>query len=133
MQEEIIETEENKKAVDPHEARKKADVRAARKIIRMLSPGNVFRKENVVESLPFIFFLTFLAVLYIANSYYSEKTIKKIDRVSDELKELHSEYISTKSELMHYSRQSEVAKAIEPLGLKESLVPPLKLSADSLQ
>ena len=66
-------------------------------------------------------------MLYIANSYYAEKTIRQIDRVNQELKEMRSEYISTKSELMIMSRQSQVAASVEELGLKESVVPPKKI------
>jgi hypothetical protein len=48
------------------------------------------------------------------------------------MKELRSEFISTKSDLMFVSRQSEVAKAAEKLGLKEPIAPPIKISVDSL-
>ena len=49
----------------------------------------------------------------------------------NQLKELRSEYISTKSDLMFASKQSQVAKATEALGLKESIVPPFKIEVDS--
>jgi len=84
-------------------------------------------KETLVKVLPFIFFLTLLAIVYIANSYYAEKKIREIDALNNELKELRSEYIATKSELMFKSKQSQVAKLVEPLGIKESVYPPVKI------
>jgi hypothetical protein len=64
---------------------------------------------------------------YIANGYYAEKSVREISRINTELKELKSEYIISKSELMFMSNQSEVAHAVAPFGLKESTVPPKKI------
>jgi len=40
---------------------------------------------------------------------------------------LRSEYISVKSDLMFKSRQSQVAKEVLPLGIKQLDVPPKKI------
>jgi hypothetical protein len=103
------------------------NVRAARKFLNVLSVDNFINRNNVVQTMPFVFFLTLLTIVYIANSYYGEKTIREIDSISKELKELRSEYISVKSELMFKSKQSEVAKSVEPMELRESVVPPKKI------
>ena len=89
--------------------------------------GNFLAKESVVNSLPFIFFLTFIGLCYIGNGYYAEDSVRAINNMTNELKELRSEYITTKSELMFKSKQSEVASALETLGIKESIVPPKKI------
>ncbi|MCH7534608.1 MAG: hypothetical protein IH948_02485 [Bacteroidetes bacterium] len=89
--------------------------------------GNFLGKENVVQTLPFLFFLTFLIICYIGNGYYSEKSVREIDAIEGELRELNSEYITIKSDLMVKSKQSEVAKSVEYLDLKESLTPPKKI------
>ncbi|MCS6975318.1 MAG: FtsL-like putative cell division protein, partial [Cyclobacteriaceae bacterium] len=44
-----------------------------------------------------------------------------------EVEDLRADYITAKSELMYASKQSEVARKVAPLGLKESLVPPFKI------
>ena len=62
-----------------------------------------------------------------ANGYYAEQTVRKINKVTNELKELKSEYITSKSELMFISKQSEVAKLSVKLGIKESVTPPKKI------
>ncbi len=99
---------------------------AARKVMRFLD-GSFMTKENVVDMLPFLLFISFIGIIYIGNRYYSEKNVFKMNAISNELKELRSEYITTKSELMFKSKQSEVAKAVAETGLKESVVPPKKI------
>ncbi|MFH1004973.1 MAG: FtsL-like putative cell division protein [Bacteroidota bacterium] len=89
--------------------------------------GNFLSKENVILQIPFIFFLMLIGIVYIANGYYAEKSVREISRINNELKELKSEFIITKSELMFMSNQSEVAKSVAQLGLKESTVPPKKI------
>jgi len=98
----------------------------ARSFLNIFS-GNFLSKDNVIHQLPFIIFLTLIALGYIANGYYAEKSVREISRINTELKELKSEYITTKSELMFMSNQSEVASASAPLGLKESTTPPKKI------
>lgn len=69
--------------------------------------------------MPFIFFLALLAVVYIYNGHMADKTVIKINRTATEVKELQWEYKSLKSEVMFRSKPSELAKALQPLGLNE--------------
>lgn len=98
----------------------------ARSFLNIFS-GNFLSKDYVILQLPFILFLTVIGLGYIANGYYAEKSVREISRINTELKELKSEYIISKSELMFMSNQSEVAHAVAPFGLKESTVPPKKI------
>ncbi len=81
----------------------------------------------IVRNIPYFLFLSVLAVIYIYNGHYSDNTIKDINKTSKELKELQYEYKSMKSEVMFRSKQSELAKAVAPLGLKELVLPPMIL------
>lgn len=81
----------------------------------------------IVKNIPFFLFLAVLAVIYIYNGHYADKTVRYINKVSRELKELQYEYKTLKSEVMFRSKQSELAKAVEPLGLKELTSPPVVL------
>ena len=87
----------------------------------------LFNYQWIVKNIPFFLFLSALAVIYIYNGHYSDNTIKDINKTSKELKELQYEYKSMKSEVMFRSKQSELAKAVEPLGLKELAAPPVIL------
>ncbi|HKR03297.1 MAG TPA: FtsL-like putative cell division protein [Bacteroidia bacterium] len=106
------------------EQRKK---KSSRKFLKALNVFGLIEKEMLVKLMPFIFFLTGIALVYIANSYYAEKTIREIDLTAKELKELRSEYISVKSDLISKSNQSQVATVVLPIGLKESRVAPKKI------
>jgi hypothetical protein len=101
------------------------------KAISSVFSGTFLGNEKSLRHLPFVLFLACLAVMYIANGYYADDKIREANRISNQLKELRSEYISTKSELMFASKQSEVAKAAAQLGLKEPVVPPVKILVDS--
>ena len=93
--------------------------------------GTFLSNEKTLKHLPFILFLALIAIFYIANGYYADDKVREVNKISNQLKELRSEYISTKSELMFASKQSEVAKSVEPLGLLEPVVPPIKIVVDS--
>lgn len=88
----------------------------------------LFSYRWIVKNIPFFLFLSALAVVYIYNGHYADKTIRNINKVSKELKEMQYEYKTLKSEVMFRSKQSEMAKAVEPLGLKELVIPPIILS-----
>ncbi len=113
-------------AVPEKKEKTAANPPAAKKLMRFLD-GSFMTKENVIDLLPFLLFISGIGIMYIGNRYYSEKNVFKMNAISNELKELRSEYITTKSDLMFKSKQSEVAKAISETGLKESVVPPKKI------
>jgi hypothetical protein len=87
----------------------------------------LFGYRWIVKNLPYFLFLAVLAIVYIANGHYADNTVRNINKVNRELKELQYEYKFLKGEVMFRSKQSEMAKAVEPLGLKELRVPPAML------
>jgi len=86
-----------------------------------------FNYQWIVKNTYFFLFLALLTVMYIYNGHYAEKTIKDINRNAKQLKELQYEFKTVKGELMMKGKQSELAKAVEPLGLKELKEPPYKI------
>ncbi|MEO8404749.1 MAG: FtsL-like putative cell division protein [Chitinophagaceae bacterium] len=80
--------------------------------------------QSVVKQIPFFLFLTLLAIIYIYNGHYADKMTRNINRTTREVKELQHEYKTVKSEVMFRSKQSELVKAVEPLGLKELTASP---------
>ena len=83
--------------------------------------------QSVVRQLPFFLFLTLLAVIYIYNGHKADKTIRNINRTAKEVKELQYEYKTVKSDVMFRSKQSELARAVQALGLKEMTEAPVVL------
>lgn len=94
---------------------------------RKLLTEGVVTKEAATEMLPFLLFISFLCMLYIANSHMAVKNIRDIDKLSKEVKELSWEYKSLKADLMFKSKLTEVAKKVDTLGIKVLTVPPKKL------
>jgi cell division protein FtsL len=92
--------------------------KATRKILggEMLSLGT-FR------FFPFLIYGAFLAFFYIANNYYAEAKIRKINSLRKELKEINFEYITTKSKLEDLSKQSKLSKKLASTGISESNEP----------
>lgn len=91
--------------------------------------GKFLSKEKLAEQLPYILFCTLLCFFYIGNRFHCERTLREISSLEKELKELRYEAITTSSELMSLSRQSEVCRLVEQnnMELQESLVPPRQL------
>jgi len=102
-------------------------------LLAWIFSGTFLASDKNVKHVPFIIFLACTAITYIAYGYYADDTIREVNKISNSLKELRSEFIYTKSELMFASKQSEVAKAVEVLGLKEPVTPPMKIEVDSTQ
>lgn len=75
--------------------------------------------QSIVKQVPFLFFLAFLAVVYIYNGHMADKTVRKINTVAQEVKEQQWEYKSLKSEVMFRSKPSQLSQALQPLGLNE--------------
>ena len=80
-----------------------------------------------MQYLPKILFVLMLGILYISNTHYGEKTIRKINTVQSEVEDLRADYTTLKADLMFASKQSEVARKVKSFGLKESLTPPYKI------
>jgi hypothetical protein len=72
----------------------------------------------VYKNLPFVYFLAFLGLIYIANVHYAERNVRKIQRLTNELKESRWKYLSMKADLMFEGTQSQIAKDVASLGLK---------------
>jgi len=129
-QEEIVQETVSPEEAKPQRPRKKG---VLAKGLSAIFSGTFLTNEKNIKHLPFIIFLAIIAIFYIANGYYADDKIREFNKITNELKELRSEYISTKSELMFASKQSEIAKSALSLGLKEPVVPPIKIEVDSSQ
>jgi hypothetical protein len=97
--------------------------------LRNILDGSILTRDSVIEQLPYLLFLTLIAVFYIGNRYHAEKIVRESIQTQAELKELRAESITSASKLMFISKQSEVARLVSKQGLelKEAVEPPKKL------
>ena len=94
-----------------------------------LALGNLSARW-VLHNLPFVLFLGFLAVIYIANAHLAERQVRNIQNLQDDVKELRRQYNALQSELMTKSKLSEVGESVEMTGLKKSAWKPKKIVVD---
>jgi hypothetical protein len=86
-----------------------------------------FNYENIVKNIPFILFLSVIAVAYIYNGHYADKLSRRISTSEKNVKELEYEYKTIKSEVIFRSKPTEMINAVAPMGLKELKEPPVVL------
>ena len=86
----------------------------------------------IVKNIPFYFFLGALAILYIANGHSADKMLRKTGKTEKALKEMEYEFKTVKRDVIFRSKESELAKAVEPLGLKQ-LTEPAAYIKDTLK
>ncbi len=129
---------ENKFKIEPPQKTNEARVKPAAKPVssgkslfsgleKRLKLESYFEEGFPVQYLPKILFVVLLSLIYISNTHYAEKTTRQIDRAQSEVEDLRADFTTLKSDVMFASKQSEVARRVKPLGLKESLNPPYKV------
>jgi len=102
-------------------------VEETRDFIRSLVSTKKLSSYLVARNLPFAAFIAFLGLLYISNRHLAERTVRTIDRLGRDVKELSWDYKSLSAELMKMTTQTEIAKRADTLGLKERKEPPIKI------
>jgi len=119
-----IQEEEAELGPEP-ELKQKADV--PKSFVATFLTEGVVSKESATQMMPFIIFMAMLAMVYIANRHFAERNIRDIDKLKTEVKELSWDFKTLKADLMLKSTQTEVAKQVDTLGLKEPVEPPKKI------
>jgi hypothetical protein len=100
-------------------------------IEKRLKLESYFEEGFPVQYLPKILFGMLLSILYISNTHYGEKTVRRINAIQAEVEDLRADYTTMKADLMFASKQSEVARKVKEKGLQESLTPPNKIKVDA--
>lgn len=83
--------------------------------------------EDAIKNWRFIVFIILLAIVMIANTQSYEQKVFRIAELTNEVKELRSEFVDRRSELMKLKMESTVAQKMEARQLKPSTVPPVKI------
>jgi len=83
--------------------------------------------EDAAKNWRFILFLILLAIVMISNIHRYEKKVFKIASLNKEVKELRSEFVDRKSELMKLKMESTITQKMESRGVQPSSTPPVKI------
>ena len=91
-----------------------------------------FQYQWILGNVPYFLFLSVLAIVYIYNGHYADKTLRSISKMGRELKDMQYEFKILKGEVTFRSKQSELAKAVAPMGLHELVQPPAVLNDSAM-
>lgn len=122
-----IEQEEKLQAADMGEPEARKPVNKVKKSFLSIISGRFLVDDKALSSLPFLLYLAFLGMLYIANGYYAHSRWKDLDSLDNSITELRTQYIIAEDKLMYLSKESELNTATDNMGLQESVVPPDKI------
>ena len=86
--------------------------------------GKFLVSDDAFRNWRFIIFLSFLALIMIASSHSADKKVHKIAELSNDVKELKSEYVDIRMKLMQTKLESRIIKAMAARGLRPSVTPP---------
>jgi Tfp pilus assembly protein PilO len=83
--------------------------------------------EDATKNWRFILFIVVLAIIMIANTHRFEQKIFEIADLTNEVKELRSEFVDRRSELMKLKMESTISKKMEERNIFPASVPPQKI------
>lgn len=83
--------------------------------------------DDAVKNWRFIVFIILLAIIMIANTQRFEQKVFKIAELTNQVKELRSEFVDRRSELMKLKMESTVSQKMIEKEIFPSTVPPIKI------
>jgi hypothetical protein len=83
--------------------------------------------DDAIKNWRFIVFLILLAIIMIANTQRYEQKVFKITSLTGEVKELRSEFVDRRSQLMKLRMESTVSAKMVDKEIYPSTVPPMKI------
>lgn len=83
--------------------------------------------EDAFKNWRFIVFIILLAILMIANTQRFEQKVFRIVELTNQAKELRSEFVDRRSELMKLKMESTVSEKMIEKEIFPSTVPPVKI------
>jgi hypothetical protein len=89
--------------------------------------------DDAFKNWRFIVFLITLAIIMIANTQRFEQKVYKITELTNEVKELRSEFVDRRSELMKLKMESTISEKMVEKKISPSAVPPYKIKIKKIE
>lgn len=105
--EELPDAEENASSADGRTRRRKGGIR-----IGQFFTGGVLSQDEFTRRLPVLVYVVFLMLLYIANGFHIQHKHSELDRITDELKQLKTQAVTSSAVRMTLTRQSEIERLL---------------------
>lgn|SRR5690554_295857 len=93
--------------------------------------GKFLVEEDAGQNWGFILFCTLLAIVMIASSHSAERKVHDIARLNEEVRELQSEFVHWRSNLMKMKMESTITRKLGERGIGPSDTPPTKIRINS--
>ena len=84
-------------------------------------------KENALKNWRMIIYLSMLALIMISSGHSTDKKIFKIASLNKEIKELKSDFIEAKKQLLILKKESTVTEILSKKDLGPASSPPIKI------
>lgn len=94
------------------------------KNIASLLKGKLFDASFIFENYKIISFFVALAFVSAYSSHSVDKKIYHVTKLQKDVRELKSEFVSVRTELMNSRMGSSMQEKVKDLGLESSTVPP---------
>lgn len=89
--------------------------------------GKFLVNDDALKNWRFIIFLSFLALIMIASSHSADRKVHRIAQLNNEVKELKSEYVDIRMQLMQAKMETKIISVMAQRGLVPSITPPQKI------
>lgn len=89
--------------------------------------------DDTFKNWRFVVFLSVLALVMIGSSHTADKKVHRIAKLSNEAKELKSEYLDVRKQLTQTKMESKLTAVMSKTGLQTSTIPPQKISITKKQ
>lgn len=89
--------------------------------------------NDSIKNWKFIVFLILLAIIMIANTQRYEQKVFKIAKLTNQVKELRSEFVDRRSELMKLKMESTVSAKMVEKEIYPSTIPPIKIKVKRIE
>ena len=89
--------------------------------------GRFLVSDDTFKNWRFVVFLSILALVMIGSSHTADKKVHRIARLSNEAKELKSEYLDVRKQLTQAKMESKLTAVMSKTCLQTSTIPPQKI------
>ncbi|WP_338407462.1 FtsL-like putative cell division protein [uncultured Flavobacterium sp.] len=90
-------------------------------------------EDDAIKSWRFIVFVIALCIFMIANTQRFEQKVFEINKLTNQVKELRSEFVDRRSELMKLKMESTVSEKMAERLIFPSTVPPVKIKIKKVE
>lgn len=89
--------------------------------------GKFLVSDQAFKNWRFIIFLSLLALVMIGSSHTADKKVHRIAKLSNQVKELKSEYLDVRKKVTQTKMESKITRAMANRGLQPSETPPQRV------